>query len=82
MPDDFDPIGVSRVARASHLQRAFRRRRVAAQPDAGTARAAAAARLDSSAGLPGPPLGDVAIDFVDMRAIVARMHAAFFRSRR
>jgi hypothetical protein len=77
VPDQPDLLGNSGVARASRLQRAYRRRAAAFQPDAGASR-----RSVTSADPPRPAEArcpaDVAIDFVEMTDIVARMQAAFF----
>jgi hypothetical protein len=93
VPDHFDLLGNSGVARASRLQRAYRRRAAAAQAEMGAVRraadpSAAHRAADSSAvrrppeparAAPSAPPGssDVAVDFVDMTEIVARMQAAF-----
>jgi len=78
VPDTFDRLGVFGVARASHLQRVRRRRR-AASPEATSERSdvgrCASANADSAAERCSR---DVAIDFVDMAAIVGRMQSAFF----
>jgi hypothetical protein len=78
VPDTFDRLGVFGVARASRLQR-VRRRRGAPSPGAIVERRDAGRTAGS---VPDPRVdrcpGDVAIDFVDMAAIVARMRSAFF----
>jgi len=78
VPDTFDRLGVFGVARASRLQR-VRRRRAAASPEPTSERSdagrCASANADSAAERCSR---DVAIDFVDMAAIVGRMQSAFF----
>jgi hypothetical protein len=64
------------VARASRLQRAYRRRAAAPHLDTSPVRRAQESAGAVSAAVPGP--SDVAVDFVDMTEIVARMRAAFF----
>jgi hypothetical protein len=78
--DYFDIIGIPDDATAREIRRACARRSGACHPDfrhggsgGGTAASAAAPPV-----LPEPT--DVAIDFVDMTVIVARMQAAFFAS--
>ena len=77
MPDHLDLHGLSGVARASRLQRAYRRRAAAIQSESGASR-----RPSASVDLPHPAAArcpaDVAVDFVEMTEIVARMRAAFF----
>jgi hypothetical protein len=77
VPDHFDFHGYSGVARASRLQRAYRRRAAAIQSESGASR-----RPPASGDLSHPAAarcpGDVAVDFVEMTEIVARMRAAFF----
>jgi hypothetical protein len=79
VPDPLDLLGVSSVARASRLQRTYRRRAACFQPEAAPPRRACAPPV-------APPgdvraAGDVAVDFVAMTEIVPRMRAAFFASR-
>jgi len=83
--DYFEILGVSPDARAQEIQRACRRRSGTAHPDFrdeadGTTRAAVEAAL----GRDRAPveLADVAIDFVDMAAVVDRMQIAFFGTSR
>ncbi|HYN08362.1 MAG TPA: hypothetical protein VES67_13340 [Vicinamibacterales bacterium] len=76
MPDHSDLLGASGVARASRLQRAYRRRAAASHADSAPPRRAAdgsTAAQTSDARCP----GDAAIDFVNMTEIVARMRTAF-----
>ena len=78
MPDTFDRLGVFGVARASRLQR-VRRRRAASSLEAVGERSDAGRGSSSSADSAAERCpGDVAIDFVDMTAIVRRMQSAFF----
>jgi hypothetical protein len=77
VPDHSDLLGISGVARASRLQRAYRRRAAASQGDSGTPRRPADGSTSIPAGTARCP-GDAAIDFVNMTEIVARMRAAFF----
>jgi hypothetical protein len=71
--DYFQILGVSDAAPVHELRRALRRRPVRSHPDF----------HDGAPGIPIPGrdrvLDDPAIDFVDMRPIVDRMQAAFFR---
>jgi hypothetical protein len=78
VPDTFDRLGVFGVARASRLQH-VRRRRAAPPPEA----IAGPRDAGQPSGCASDPIvercpGDVAIDFIDMSAIVARMQSAFF----
>ena len=78
MHDYFDILGVSRDAPAQEIRRACARRACAGHPDF----------LEAEAGRARPrvddprddyrQLADVAVDFVDMSDIAARMQAAFF----
>lgn len=78
MHDYFDILGVSPGACAQEIRRARSRRAVLSHPDVqdGETRTATATAVLAAAA----PVGaaDVAIDFVDMAAIVDRMQAAFF----
>jgi hypothetical protein len=76
VPDQFELLRNSGVARASRLQRAYRRRRAAFHPDPGAARRAPGSAGAEPAVAPGQ--SDAAVDFVDMTEIVTRMQAAFF----
>ncbi|MGE5835515.1 MAG: hypothetical protein ACM4AI_13605 [Acidobacteriota bacterium] len=76
MPDTFDRLGVFGVARASRLQRVRRRRAAASSVSAGSDAGRCASSGADSAAERCP--GDVAIDFVDVAAIVRRMQSAFF----
>lgn len=79
MHDYFDILGVSRHAPAQEIRRAFARRQVAGHPDFADAAVAAVVREGDRR--PGyRALADVAVDFVDMTGIAARMQAAFFHS--
>jgi hypothetical protein len=78
VPDTFDRLGVFGVARASRLQR-VRRRRAASSPESTGERSDAGRCASSRADLAVERCpGDVAIDFIDVTAIVRRMHSAFF----
>jgi hypothetical protein len=77
VPDTFDRLGVFGVARASRLQRV--RRRAASSLEAvgersDTGRCSSPTADSAAERCP----GDVAIDFVEMTAIVRRMQVAFF----
>ena len=85
MHDYFEILGVSPDARAGEIQRACRRHSAIAHPDfrdetGATTRAA----VDAARGRDRAPveLADVAIDFVDMTAVVDRMQIAFFATAR
>ncbi|MFI5177631.1 MAG: DnaJ domain-containing protein [Vicinamibacterales bacterium] len=85
MHDYFEILGVSPDARAREIQRACRRHSPTAHPDFrddadDTARAARDAALSRARGP--VELADVAIDFVDMTAVVDRMQSAFFATPR
>ncbi len=74
MHDYFHILGVSDGAPADEIRRASRRHVTRTHPDF---------RDGVSLGAsPGRDLDDVAIDFVDMAAIVDRMQSAFFGSDR
>ena len=85
MHDYFEILGVSPDARAAEIQRACRRHAGTAHPDfrddaeATTRAAVEAALVRDRAPV---ELADVAIDFVDMTAVVDRMQAAFFGTAR
>ena len=74
MHDYFHILGVSDAAPADEIRRAFRRRPDRSHPDFRDG-SLDAGRVDA-----GRELADVAIDFVDVSAIVDRMQAAFFRT--
>ena len=79
MHDYFDIIGIPDDASAREIRRACARRTGAGHPDfrhGGGAAGLAAGESTVPAGV--PAVSDVAIDFVDMSPIVARMQAAFF----
>lgn len=79
MHDYFQILGVSDAAPADEIRRAFRRRAARSHPDF---RDGESMSGPADAGGPsGRDLGDIAIDFVDMSAIVDRMQAAFFGRR-
>lgn len=78
MHDYFDIIGIPDDASAREIRRACARRSGAGHPDFRPGGGAAGAVADSAAALVLPEATDVAIDFVDMTTIVARMQAAFF----
>ena len=85
MHDYFEILGVPPDARAQDIRRAVRRRTRPGHPDvrdggAFDEPAPASQGRDVSRDL--APEVDVAIDFVDMTAIVGRMQTAFFGSSR
>jgi len=85
MHDYFEILGVPPDARASEIQRAGRRRSVSAHPDfRGDDDTASRLAVDSALARDHAPveLVDVAIDFVDMAAVVDRMRRAFFGASR
>jgi hypothetical protein len=77
--DYFDILGIPPGACAQEIRRARHRRTGVSHPDIhdGETRAGSAPAPTSTAIAPGDR-GDVAIDFVEMSAIVDRMQAAFF----
>ena len=78
MHDYFDIIGIPGDAPAREIRRACARRSGAGHPDFRPAGIAAGASAAAGPALVLPEATDVAIDFVDMTQIVARMQAAFF----
>jgi curved DNA-binding protein CbpA len=77
--DYFDILGVSRDAPAQEIRRACARRACAGHPDFLDADASGLRpRVDDPRG-DYRHLADVAVDFVAMSDIAARMQAAFFR---
>ena len=78
MHDYFDIIGIPEDASAREIRRACARRSGACHPDFRHGGGAAGTVADATAALVLPQATDVAIDFVDMATIVARMQAAFF----
>ena len=79
MHDYFDIIGIPDDASAREIRRACARRIGTGHPDFRHDRRAAGLAAGESAVPAGvPAVCDVAIDFVDMSPIVARMQAAFF----
>jgi len=68
--DYFHILGVSDAAPAEEIRRASRRHSMRAHPDFRDGASPSSA--------PAADLDDIAIDFVDMTAIVDRMQAAFF----
>jgi hypothetical protein len=79
--DYFDIIGIPGGASAREIRRACARRTGAGHPDFRVGRLAAGPPASTTATVVLPEATDVAIDFVDMTPIVARMQAAFFASR-
>jgi curved DNA-binding protein CbpA len=78
--DYFDVLGVSPGARAEEILRACRRRVRRWHPDLPGIAPDMVDTVDHvDAGGCGDVNADVNIDFADMRAIVDRMRAAFFR---
>ena len=74
MHDYFHILGVSDAAPAHELRRALRRGPLRSHPDFQDG-----VFVPVPAPLTDRALADVAIDFVDMRPVVERMQAAFFR---
>lgn len=85
MHDYFEILGVSPDARAREIQQACRRRANVAHPDFCVV-AEHASRVPGDTPLDrdhaAADLVDVAVDFVDMAAVVGRMQIAFFGSSR
>jgi hypothetical protein len=76
-------LGVAHDAPAVVIRRANARHGARMHPDFRTGTAAAAdERFVRRAGVRRPALLDIAIDFLDMTAIVDRMQASFFRTPR
>ena len=86
MHDYFEILGVSPDARAREIQLACRRRAPVAHPDFCVETDPAASRVlrdtPSDRGHTEAELVDVAVDFVDMAAVVTRMQMAFFGTSR
>ena len=78
MHDYFDIIGIPDDASAREIRRACARRSGACHPDFRHGGGIAGTVADANAAPVLPEAIDVAIDFVDMTTIVARMQAAFF----
>jgi hypothetical protein len=78
--DYFDIIGIPDDASAREIRRACARRIGAGHPDYRPGARHGAADSAVAAGV--PDVVDVAIDFLDLAPIVARMQAAFFSSSR
>jgi hypothetical protein len=76
--DYFDIIGIPDDASAREIRRACARRTGAGHPDFRPGGGDAATVASPATDLVVPEAADVAIDFVDMTTIVARMQAAFF----
>jgi hypothetical protein len=76
--DYFDIIGIPDDASAREIRRACARRTGAGHPDFRHGGGAEGTAACPAAALVLPEATDVAIDFVDMTMIVARMRAAFF----
>jgi hypothetical protein len=83
MHDYFDIVGVSPDARAPEIRRASRRVR-ATHPDIAEAPLAAGVetRPDTVADPAPSPIGDTAVDFIDMAPVIDRMRQAFFGGKR
>jgi hypothetical protein len=77
MHDYFQILGVPDSAPADEIRRALRRRPGRSHPDFCTASEPA---ITMAAVATAPGLDDVAIDFVEMSAVLDRMRAAFFTS--
>ena len=77
MHDYFNIIGISDAAPVDEIRRALRRHPVRSHPDFSSGDRPSGHPARHSAGRES---GDVAIDFVDMSAIVDRMQSAFFSS--
>jgi hypothetical protein len=77
--DYFDILGIPPGACAQEIRRAHHRRAGVSHPDVhdGETRPSPAQPSASTGGTP-TSRGDVAIDFVEMSAVVDRMQAAFF----
>jgi len=77
--DYFDILGIPPGARAQQIRRAHHRRAGGSHPDVhdGETRPCPA-QPPASTGGASADRGDVAIDFVEMSAVVDRMQAAFF----
>ena len=83
MHDYFEILGLSPGAPAVVVRRASARRGAAVHPDFRSAedRAAAPAGI-AAAGRDSRSPADAAVDFIDMSALVGRIEAAFFGTRR
>jgi len=83
--DYFEILGVSPDARAREIQQACRRRAIVAHPDF-CVDAEPVSRIPGDTPLDrdhaAADLVDVAVDFVDMAAVVCRMQIAFFGTNR
>lgn len=82
MHDYFEIVGVSPDARPPDIRRACRRRAPASHPDFRYDEAATHGPVDAARDADAADLADVAIDFVDMSAVVDRMQLAFFGTAR
>ena len=79
MHDYFDIIGISEDASAREIRRACSRRSGSGHPDFRVGAGAGGSSLAEDGAAPTlPESADAAIDFLDMRPIVARMQTAFF----
>ena len=83
MHDYFEILGVSPDARATDIRRACRRHAPATHPDfrqEDESAPGSAPRVDGNART--EEFADVAVDFVEMGAVVGRMQQAFFGTTR